>query len=347
MAAVRAPPRRARGDPRARGSGGSRTARGSPSARRPRPSRSPGHAAEASRWRSASGGSRPGGATSTRSGRSERLGLEPEGVLRIGLTHYNTAAEVDRLARGAARRSRRARRLRRDGRRTAPDVAIIGGGIVGTALAAELAGRGAQVTLYERADGRGRRLGAQLGRRLVSRRPRPRRRSIASRSRATGRSPTSSPRSCRSTRQSATSASAPSRRGSSRSAPTTTRCGLRPPRSPATTRTSGPTFVDRLPCGALEPGLADGLAAVRLDIGFPVAPASATPRVRRRSRSGVARRSASESTPGRALGRPGDRRHHVGWPRRGRRGCRHRRAVVARARRPDRRAGARSSRSGA
>jgi len=28
----------------------------------------------------------------------ERLGLEPDGVLRIGLTHYNTAAEVDRLA---------------------------------------------------------------------------------------------------------------------------------------------------------------------------------------------------------------------------------------------------------
>lgn len=27
----------------------------------------------------------------------ERLGLEPQGVLRIGLTHYNTAAEVDRL----------------------------------------------------------------------------------------------------------------------------------------------------------------------------------------------------------------------------------------------------------
>ena len=25
-----------------------------------------------------------------------RLGLEPEGVLRIGLTHYNTAAEVER-----------------------------------------------------------------------------------------------------------------------------------------------------------------------------------------------------------------------------------------------------------
>ena len=31
----------------------------------------------------------------------------------------------------------------------APDVGIIGAGIVGTALAAELAGRGARVTLYE------------------------------------------------------------------------------------------------------------------------------------------------------------------------------------------------------
>ena len=30
-------------------------------------------------------------------GPMERLGLEPDGVLRIGLTHYNTAAEVDRL----------------------------------------------------------------------------------------------------------------------------------------------------------------------------------------------------------------------------------------------------------
>jgi len=30
-------------------------------------------------------------------GVTESLGLEPEGVLRIGLTHYNTAAEVDRL----------------------------------------------------------------------------------------------------------------------------------------------------------------------------------------------------------------------------------------------------------
>jgi selenocysteine lyase/cysteine desulfurase len=28
---------------------------------------------------------------------TERLGLEPEGMVRIGLLHYNTAAEVDRL----------------------------------------------------------------------------------------------------------------------------------------------------------------------------------------------------------------------------------------------------------
>ena len=27
----------------------------------------------------------------------ERLGLEPEGVVRIGLTHYNTSGEIDRL----------------------------------------------------------------------------------------------------------------------------------------------------------------------------------------------------------------------------------------------------------
>ena len=33
-------------------------------------------------------------------GPMERLGLEPEGVLRIGLTHYNTEGEVDRLVGG-------------------------------------------------------------------------------------------------------------------------------------------------------------------------------------------------------------------------------------------------------
>lgn len=28
---------------------------------------------------------------------TERLGVEPEGMIRIGLVHYNTASEVDRL----------------------------------------------------------------------------------------------------------------------------------------------------------------------------------------------------------------------------------------------------------
>ena len=33
----------------------------------------------------------------------ERLGLAPDGVVRIGLTHYNTRAEVDRLIEELAR----------------------------------------------------------------------------------------------------------------------------------------------------------------------------------------------------------------------------------------------------
>jgi selenocysteine lyase/cysteine desulfurase len=28
---------------------------------------------------------------------TDRLGLEPEGMVRIGLVHYNTFAEIDRL----------------------------------------------------------------------------------------------------------------------------------------------------------------------------------------------------------------------------------------------------------
>ena len=81
----------------ARGSGASPTAPGSRSGRRPPPSPSRASRPRPSRRRSATAGSRRGPATSTPSGVTERLGLEPEGVLRIGLTHYNTAAEVDRL----------------------------------------------------------------------------------------------------------------------------------------------------------------------------------------------------------------------------------------------------------
>ena len=79
------------------GCGASRTAHGSRNGRRRQRSPSPATRPRPSRRRSAIAGSPRGSATSTRSGVTERLGLEPEGVLRIGLTHYNTAAEVDRL----------------------------------------------------------------------------------------------------------------------------------------------------------------------------------------------------------------------------------------------------------
>ena len=83
----------------------------------------------------------------------ERLGLEPEGVAADRADPLQHGRR-GRPARGrAAPRSPPARRppdARAVHRRGAPDVAIIGGGIVGTALAAELAGRGARVTLYER-----------------------------------------------------------------------------------------------------------------------------------------------------------------------------------------------------
>ena len=55
-----------------------------------------------------------------------------------------------RAGRDRHRRRRRLSAATVSGRRPAPDVAIVGGGIVGTALAAELAGRGVSVELYER-----------------------------------------------------------------------------------------------------------------------------------------------------------------------------------------------------
>ncbi len=36
---------------------------------------------------------------------SDRMGLEPDGAVRIGLAHYNTAEEVDRLLESLARRA--------------------------------------------------------------------------------------------------------------------------------------------------------------------------------------------------------------------------------------------------
>ena len=209
----------------------------------------------------------------------ERLGLEPEGVLRIGLTHYNTAAEVDRLVGRAARdRHRRRRRLRAasmSARAPAPDVAIVGGGIVGTALAAELAGRGVGVRAVRATRDRRGRLGTQLRRGLVSGRPRPRR--------AVPRDPRALPRARRRGPVGAPGRGAgarlpprrPARPGSSPSAGTRRRLRAQAAAIAAGNPDFRAAYVGPDDLRRLEPGLADGLAGVRLDIGFPVAPAAA------------------------------------------------------------------------
>ena len=79
----------------------------------------------------------------------ERLGLAGRGgVVRIGLTHYNTADEVDRRRRRPRPGSRRAWRSR-DRPLPRRDVAIVGGGIVGAAAAASWLPPALSVTLYE------------------------------------------------------------------------------------------------------------------------------------------------------------------------------------------------------
>ena len=90
---------RGRDDPRHHRSG-----RGSPPASRPSRSRSTAstRGPPPRPWRAT--GSTPGTATSTRPGLIERLGkAETGGVLRLGLVHYNTAAEVDRTLEAVAR----------------------------------------------------------------------------------------------------------------------------------------------------------------------------------------------------------------------------------------------------
>jgi hypothetical protein len=70
--------------------------------------------------------------------------------------HYNTATRSTGSSAPPRRRGRPHHRAPPGGPpqasavRRAVDVAVIGGGVVGTSLAAELAGRGARVTLYER-----------------------------------------------------------------------------------------------------------------------------------------------------------------------------------------------------
>jgi glycine/D-amino acid oxidase-like deaminating enzyme len=157
---------------------------------------------------------------------------------------------------------------------SAPDVAIIGAGIVGTALAATLAGRGARVTLYEAgtvaAGASGRNSGVVwypadpvLG--ALYRASLARYRSLADELEA------------------ALSPGAPGAGFRLEDRPSgiltlgRDEDALRA--QAAAIRITNPdfdaTFLGTDDLRRLEPDLADGLAAVRLDIGYPVAPASA------------------------------------------------------------------------
>ena len=62
-----------------------------------------------------------------------------------------------------------------------------------------------------------------------------------------------------------------------------------------------PRFVDLAEMSTIEPSIAPGIAACRLDIGYPVAPAAATPRM---PHAPNARASRSGSGPGRTSPRP-------------------------------------------
>jgi glycine/D-amino acid oxidase-like deaminating enzyme len=157
----------------------------------------------------------------------------------------------------------------------ATDVAILGGGIVGTALAAELAGRGATVTLYERngiaAGASGRNSG------VVWHPTDPTLAALYRESLAHYRElpealaavlPSGTPE--RAFRLAAEPAGI---LAIGRDADTVRAAA----RGFAAAHPDIPTeFVDGAALATLEPALAPGLAAVRMAIGFPVAPASAT-----------------------------------------------------------------------
>jgi glycine/D-amino acid oxidase-like deaminating enzyme len=155
------------------------------------------------------------------------------------------------------------------------DVAIIGGGIVGTALAADLAGRGARLTLLERAEvaagASGRNSGVVwypadpiLG--ALYRETLARYRSLADEV---------------TTELPATAAERSFRLGDEPAGILllgTDEAWLqgRAAAIGAANPEFRPSFVDAVALRRLEPALADDLAAVRLDIGFPVAPSAAT-----------------------------------------------------------------------
>ncbi|MEO5964244.1 MAG: FAD-dependent oxidoreductase, partial [Candidatus Limnocylindrales bacterium] len=155
------------------------------------------------------------------------------------------------------------------------EVAILGGGIVGTSLAAELAGRGVRVTLYERTDIAAGASGRNSGVVWYPTDP------IMG---ALYRESLARYRSLPGELTSELPAWAPER-------------GFTLPETPSGILSVGwdedalraqaavlqkkhkdfkATYLDPAALHELEPGLAEGLAAVRSEIGFPVAPAAAT-----------------------------------------------------------------------
>ena len=157
----------------------------------------------------------------------------------------------------------------------APDVAVIGGGIVGTALAAELAGRGARVVLYERSAIAAGASGRNSG--VVWHPTDPILAALYRESLARYRA---LPDELASTLPS----DAPERAFALGEEPVGI---LTVGHDPAIVRAMAEgvaaanpdietTFLDAAELAALEPSLAPGLSAARMAIGFPVAPAAAT-----------------------------------------------------------------------
>lgn len=147
----------------------------------------------------------------------------------------------------------------------APDVAIIGGGIVGTAAAAILAEAGARVVLYERADVAAGASGRNAG--LLWRPEDPALLELFRGSLARYRALADARPDLLTIRLEPAGILFLGRDPAALAA----RYGALPP-DPEVRREP----VDEAALRLLEPGLADGLSAWRVDIGYPVAPAAAT-----------------------------------------------------------------------